>query len=127
MTDVAALQRGFFEPREQAVKSAGVYVDIPFCPSRCSYCTFPSFNLPKPQKMAEYLTNLKREIAAVAEAAHERGQKIKEIYIGGGTPTTLNEAELEDLLKFLQEQMGSDLVEFTVEAGPAPIRSIAVN
>lgn len=67
--------------------------------------------------MAEYLTNLKREIAAVAEAAHERGQKIKEIYIGGGTPTTLNEAELEDLLKFLQEQMGSDLVEFTVEAG----------
>lgn len=60
LTDVAALQRGFFEPREQAVKSAGVYVDIPFCPSRCSYCTFPSFNLPKPQKMAEYLTNLKR-------------------------------------------------------------------
>lgn len=117
LTDVAALQRGFFEPREQAVKSAGVYVDIPFCPSRCSYCTFPSFNLPKPQKMAEYLTNLKREIAAAAEAAHERGQKIKEIYIGGGTPTTLNEAELEDLLKVLQEQMGSDLVEFTVEAG----------
>lgn len=117
LTDVATLQRKFFESREQAVNSAGVYVDIPFCPSRCSYCTFPSFNLPKPKKMAEYLTNLKREIAQIALASHQRGQKIKEIYIGGGTPTTLNEGELADLLSFLQQEMGGDLIEFTVEAG----------
>lgn len=117
LTEVAVLQRKFFEPREEAVGSAGIYVDIPFCPSRCSYCTFPSFNLPKPQKMAEYLTNLKREIAAVTAAAHAKRQKIKEIYIGGGTPTTLNEEELADLLGFLLEQAGEDLLEFTVEAG----------
>ena len=117
LTGIATTQRAFFESREDAVKSAGLYVDIPFCPTRCSYCTFPSFNLPKPKKMAEYLTNLKREITAATQASHEVGQKIKEIYIGGGTPTTLSEMELDDLLRHLRECAGDDLLEFTVEAG----------
>jgi len=97
--------------------SLSLYIGIPFCPTRCLYCSFPSNQ--KPQAEVErYLEILLVELAAAAEGVKRDGYKLESIYIGGGTPTTLNEVQLERLLNQLAEQMPMDGVrEFTVEAG----------
>lgn len=98
-----------------------LYVGIPFCPSICSYCSFGSspVDLWKGQ-MDAYLDALCKELAVVA--VQMRGQKLNTIYIGGGTPTTLEPGQLERLLSHIDDafarHMGAgSLLEYTVEAG----------
>lgn len=94
-----------------------LYVGIPFCPSICSYCSFSS----SPSalwkgKIDEYLETLCKEVRAVAEIT--KGKKLNTIYIGGGTPTTLEADQLEKLLKTIDENFSYEyLQEYTVEAG----------
>lgn len=94
-----------------------LYIGIPFCPTTCLYCSFPSFNLSAwRDRVDDYLTALIREMAAAAELM--QGQITDTIYIGGGTPTTLEPAQLERLLKAIEQYYDtSRLLEFTVEAG----------
>ncbi len=98
-------------------KSVGVYIGIPFCPTRCIYCSFTS-NQVGDAEIARYLDALKQEIDFVGRRMRETGLSIESIYIGGGTPTTLTEVQLDDLLNTVEASMELSAVkEFTVEAG----------
>ena len=98
-------------------KSVGIYIGIPFCPTRCLYCAFAS-NEAKPEAIEKYMTALHKEIDGVAAMMNEKGIYPESIYIGGGTPTTLMAEQLDGLMKHVNEAFDiSKLKEFTVEAG----------
>lgn len=94
-----------------------LYVGIPFCPSICSYCSFSSSPIAQwKHRIDEYLEALCKEIRATAEIT--KGKKLNTIYIGGGTPTTLEAEQLEKLLTTIDENFTYEyLQEYTVEAG----------
>lgn len=94
-----------------------LYVGIPFCPSICLYCSFSSSPLPVwRDKVDLYLDALCKEIEECARIYADR--ELNTVYIGGGTPTTLEPAQLDRLLCKLEESFDySHLLEFTVEAG----------
>lgn len=91
-----------------------VFVFIPFCPTRCAYCSFVSLPLNKQQKLvAPYVECLERELAQLGETIRAKALPIRSVYVGGGTPTSIgvdNLARVLDLLDFGAQ-------EFTVEAG----------
>ncbi len=93
-----------------------LYIGIPFCPTRCLYCSFTAYPLAQYQnRVDEYLDALFKELAFLAEYA--KGFSLKSIYIGGGTPTSLSEVQLERLLKKIAELFETREMEYTVEAG----------
>ena len=96
-----------------------LYVGIPFCPSRCYYCSFVSSTTAQSGHLiAPYLDTLCREIAETAALVREAGKRVQSVYIGGGTPTTLDEDQLARLLAALADSFDfSHLREYTVEAG----------
>lgn len=107
-------QRELGVPEE---KSAGIYIGIPFCPTRCLYCSFTS-NQADPEEMERYLEALFSEIAFVGRNMRRDGIFAESIYIGGGTPTSLDAGQLERLLSQIRTHFDlSRLREFTVEAG----------
>lgn len=99
-------------------EKASVYIGIPFCPTRCAYCSFAS-NVVPAEERAHYLDDLLKEISCIGRLAAENGTEIESIYIGGGTPTTLDAGQLRQLICRTSEAFGTDpaSVEFTVEAG----------
>ncbi len=99
--------------------SFSLYVSIPFCPSRCSYCSFVSHSVEAAKKLIpDYLEKLCEEIKATAKIAKSLNLNLKTIYIGGGTPTTLTAEQLKMLLTVIKENFDfSNLLEYTVEAG----------
>ena len=96
-----------------------LYVSIPFCPSRCSYCSFVSHSIEKTRKLIpEYLEKLEEELAYAGRIAGEMGLTLQTVYMGGGTPTVLEAEQLERLLEVINRSFDrSRCVEFTVEAG----------
>ncbi len=94
-----------------------LYVGIPFCPTTCSYCSFTSQPIHKwKDRVDEYLDALCKEITFVGEVSKKK--KLNTIYIGGGTPTTLEPKQLERLLAHIGQTFSfENLKEFTVEAG----------
>lgn len=99
--------------------SVSIYIGIPFCPTRCLYCSFISSDVKITGKyINDFVRLLKEEIKKTAEVIKRLGFFVDNIYIGGGTPTTLNEEQLEDLLSSVSEYFVTDkMCEFTVEAG----------
>lgn len=99
--------------------SVSLYVGIPFCPTRCLYCSFTSQSIRYSNTLTEpYLNALFKEITALAEIIKLRGLSIDTVYIGGGTPTSLTEKQLDRLLDELYNQFDlSSVREFTLEAG----------
>ncbi|PKM51871.1 MAG: coproporphyrinogen dehydrogenase HemZ [Firmicutes bacterium HGW-Firmicutes-7] len=97
-----------------------IYIGIPFCPSKCLYCSFTSFPISKWQNhIMDYLNALKKEISFLSEELL-KGQvnAIRSIYIGGGTPTSLDITALEVLLKAVKNAFNlAQIEEYTVEAG----------
>lgn len=97
--------------------SAGVYIGIPFCPTRCLYCSFTS-NQKGEDEIEKYLEALIKEIEYAGSAMRESNIYPESIYIGGGTPTTLTARQLDRLLSRVETCFDlSKIVEFTVEAG----------
>ncbi len=96
-----------------------LYIGIPFCPTTCLYCSFTSYPIVSWKKrMDEYLTALEKEIDFTAEIYKDK--ILDTVYIGGGTPTTLEAEELDRLISRLKEKLDfSHVKEFTVEAGRA--------
>ena len=94
-----------------------IYIGIPFCPTRCVYCSFTAYSLEKCSQYTEpYLEALFKEIEFVAGA--KKNANIHSLYIGGGTPTSLNEDQLESLLKHIKANFDlSQIEEYTIEAG----------
>ncbi len=96
-----------------------LYIGIPFCPSICSYCSFSSYPIGLWKKRVdEYLEAVCKELSYIGEAAKQKGKKLNTVYIGGGTPTTLEAEQLDRLLTHLENNFSfADLKEITVEAG----------
>lgn len=94
-----------------------IYIGIPFCPTRCLYCSFPSYPLKAWERRVDsYLDALCQEIEAVSKMM--QGKHVNTVYLGGGTPTTLNPVQLERLLIKLTDTFDwKENQEFTVEAG----------
>ena len=94
-----------------------LYVGIPFCPTICSYCSFSSYPLHEwKEKVDAYLDALCKEITFVGKVSKDK--KLNTVYIGGGTPTTLEPEQLDRLLTHMESTFSyEDLQEFTVEAG----------
>ncbi|MDR0987542.1 MAG: coproporphyrinogen dehydrogenase HemZ [Ruminococcus sp.] len=100
-----------------------LYIGIPFCPSRCSYCSFVSHSIASKSawKMTdEYVEKLLKELSITAEITKDLGLKLTTIYIGGGTPTALNPAQISAIMEKTAKLFNiSDVFEYTVEAGRA--------
>ena len=96
-----------------------LYVGIPFCPTRCAYCSFISQAMAHNDKFVEpYVEALIKEIESTAVMAQDLGFKVETIYFGGGTPTTLSPKNLDILIRRVKECFDiTSLSEFTVEAG----------
>ena len=109
------------------VKAAGLmsdgdislYVGIPFCPTRCSYCSFVSRTVGKRTELLEpYLQALEQELVLTGKLLANSGKTIRTIYIGGGTPTTLTSKQMARLLDSIRDSFDlSRCIEFTVEGG----------
>ncbi len=102
-----------------APEDVGLYVGIPFCPTRCAYCSFISHDVRSSQALIEpYLQALLGEIERVGAAVQRTGQRPVSMYFGGGTPTTLTAPQLEQLCSALEQAFDLRHVrEYTVEAG----------
>lgn len=96
-----------------------LYVGIPFCPTRCAYCSFVSNSVEKSLHLVEpYLQALLAEADSAAAMVKDLGLKVRSFYMGGGTPTTLTAEQMDRLLSRLREGFDlADAVELTVEAG----------
>ena len=100
-------------------KEVSLYIGIPFCPSRCTYCSFVSSSIERSADLiAPYLDALYAELADTGALLRELGNKVTSVYIGGGTPTTLSADQLSRLMEQAAKVMDfSALREYTVEAG----------
>ncbi len=98
-------------------KDYSLYIGIPFCPSRCLYCSFTSYALSQyGKRVDEYLDKLIEELEFISQ--NMEGKRLMTVYVGGGTPTSLNEKQLERLLKAVKENFDlENALEYTVEAG----------
>ena len=100
-------------------ESFSLYAGIPFCPSRCSYCSFVMASIERAEKLIEPYTKLLcEEIKRTAEIANKLGLRLETVYFGGGTPTTLSAEQLDTVLRTVNKCFDmSTCREFTVEAG----------
>ena len=96
-----------------------LYISVPFCPTRCSYCSFVSQSIEGCMNLIpEYTENVCREIEYTAQIVKKLGLKLDTVYFGGGTPTTLSAEQLEKIMQTIAENFDlSYLREYTVEAG----------
>lgn len=108
-------------------ESFSLYVGIPFCPSRCSYCSFVMASIERAEKLIEPYTKLLcEEIKQTAEIANKLGLRLETVYFGGGTPTTLSAEQLDTVLGTVNNSFDmSTCREFTVEAGRTDTIDIA--
>ena len=115
--DIAKRERKFIYPIDE--NKVSLYVSIPFCPTRCYYCSFPANSLKQFGGLKPtYVAKLLEEVEGVARLLREQNKTIETLYIGGGTPTTLTPEEMDTLIKGLFERFDlSEIKEFTVEAG----------
>ena len=105
--------------RKQGDGDLSLYVGIPFCPTRCAYCSFVSRTVGKRTELLEpYLAALQQEIALTGQLLARSGKTVRSVYIGGGTPTTLNDRQMAELLDAIGTHFDlSRCLEFTVEGG----------
>lgn len=99
--------------------AVSLYVSIPFCPTRCSYCSFVSHSMDSAIKlMPEYISALCRELEIIGRIVRETDTKIDTIYFGGGTPTSVSAQELCTIMEAVEKNFDLDKVrEYSVEAG----------
>lgn len=105
--------------KRTATNTCSLYISIPFCPSRCAYCSFVSYTTKRLLSMIdEYLEAMLLDLDFTLRTIKELGLRLTTIYIGGGTPTTLSAGQLERLMSKIDEYIDtSELLEFTLEAG----------
>lgn len=100
-------------------KSYSLYISIPFCPTRCSYCSFVSQTIESARKLiAPYFDLLIKELQYTGEIVRKKGLRLESVYVGGGTPTTLSADQFSVLIQTVRESFDmSTCREFTIEAG----------
>ena len=102
-----------------APDSYSLYISIPFCPTRCAYCSFVSHSVEQAKGLIpDYIRLLKEELKLTAEIAKGLNLRLETIYIGGGTPTSLNASQIGEIMTAVKDYFDlSGLREYTVEAG----------
>ena len=119
----ALLLAGVTEEEKDVSLAAGkdtcsVYVSIPFCPTRCAYCSFVSYSTPRYLSLIpDYVERLLDDIDAAFRRADSDGKRVISVYIGGGTPTVLDAKTLDRVLGAVEKNLVVRPLEFTVEAG----------
>lgn len=114
--DIAQIEKNILKNNNK--NKISIYLGIPFCPTRCVYCSFTAFNLSQYTKKVDlYLDCLEKEILAIKD--YVNSHQIESIYIGGGTPSSLNESQFYRFLKMIDDNFNKPLVEYTIEAGRA--------
>ena len=101
-------------------KTIGIYIGIAFCPTKCTYCSFPAYLKTGKynERYNEYFNSLIVEIKEMGKLISETGLKVNTIYIGGGTPSILSNEEIDEMLKCVNENIDmKNIKEFTFEAG----------
>ena len=101
-------------------EATNMYIGIPFCPSKCKYCSFASYEIESSlgKFYPKFVETLLEEIKLIGELSKQKGFKYESIYVGGGTPSTLTAEDTERVLKAVHEEIDlSNLKEFTFEAG----------
>lgn len=100
-------------------ESFSLYISIPFCPTRCTYCSFVSHSVEHAHKLIpEYVRLLCRELEITAEISKKLNLRLETVYIGGGTPTAISAEQLDRIMKCVSDNFDlSHLREYTVEAG----------
>lgn len=106
--EILSVQEPFYD---KYGKHSGLFIGIPFCPSRCLYCSFVSEIISKSPHTDAYVSALVKEINAL-----EIGDNLRSVYVGGGTPVCLSNSQFESVLKAVKNKVKAG-VEFTVEAG----------
>ena len=116
ISDIAKKQNSILS---KSFKDIAVYIGVPYCPSRCLYCSFPAGVMPAEDEFQQNFCNsVEEDIRAVVQLISMYGLHIKSLYIGGGTPTSLNDIFFRKLMKCVSTNFSVDLIgEFTVEAG----------
>ena len=119
--ETALSQHRFLEEQKQNPKRLGIYIGIPFCPTRCLYCSFPSNSIGKYKKVVDaYLDLLREEMEGTYALVQELGLEIESVYLGGGTPTSLSDEQfaryMEDVTRIFTRN-NPHLREFSLEAG----------
>lgn len=117
LLEVIAEQRPHFHSTPN--NPVSIYLGIPFCPTRCSYCSFAAYPLASHgHLMADFLQALQLEIRAVGSLLRETGVQVESVYLGGGTPTTVQGERLTELLALIDAELKTAHTgEYTVEAG----------
>ncbi len=102
-------------------KEIGLYISIPFCPTRCSYCSFVSHSMDSAmQLIPDYITYLCKEIAILGKMIRRHGLHVQSVYIGGGTPTSISAQQLLTVMEAIRTHIDiAGAREYTVEAGRA--------
>ncbi len=109
--EILNAQKGIYEKKDG---NTDLFVSLPFCPSKCAYCSFITAPIDKTRQfMPAYLDCLEKEL----QAAKASVKNLRSVYIGGGTPFAIDAPDLERVLKATNEAIGSKAVEYTVEAG----------
>lgn len=113
--DISKTQRKYVYPLSD--EKFSLYVSIPFCPTRCLYCSFPALPIGKFKNyIDEYVSKVIYEIDSIGDLME--GKKISTVYIGGGTPTAIPYKSLEKIILAIYKRFGKEnIIEFTVEAG----------
>jgi oxygen-independent coproporphyrinogen-3 oxidase len=101
--------------------SVSIYLGMPFCPTRCAYCSFASYPYRGNKYAGDYLKLMKKEIGLVSEYLARSGKSVTTVYFGGGTPTSVGDLEFRDIMECIGKEIlsGRNVREFTVEAGRA--------
>lgn len=117
LLDVAHSQRVFF--RSKPGNPVSIYVGVPFCPTRCRYCSFAAYPLTTHGHLVDgFVRTLLAEIEMVGDVLGELGISVESVYVGGGTPTSLEPEKLEMVLEAVNQRLAAKgCQEFTVEAG----------
>ena len=116
---IEAADAGIRAAAELEPNDISLYVGIPFCPTRCAYCSFVAQSVEKSFSLVEpYLEALFDEVTAAGQLVREMGLNVKSFYMGGGTPTTLTAGQMDRLLTKLEQNFDfGGLAELTIEAG----------
>lgn len=80
-----------------------IYIGIPYCPSKCLYCSFPSYILPAREQVDLFMAALKAELEATRQIIEKYGLCVESVYIGGGTPTSLEIGSFKQLLTLVND------------------------
>lgn len=117
--EVAQVQRKLFKEISKLQTGINIYISIPFCPTRCLYCSFPGYEFKKYKKsIDDYLDALKKEIKEFYKAAESFNINVDSLYIGGGTPTVLSAVQLRELFHIIEPYINRyQIREYTLEAG----------